>query len=1014
MKMKKLLWMAFTSLLVLGSCSQEENLSQQSQTLGKDQLTASFEGRSSRASIKNNSLVWSENDQIAVLGENVIAPFVLFEGAETGSGSFAGTMPDNAECVVFPYNDENPASISGNTLSMTLPNALTDITKCNLPMWSTLDDVTIHFKHLVGLLAVSVNDIPAGCSKLVLETSNVIAGNFTADLSLNEVTLVAASGNVADENKKVTITFDEVEGNDNDRLFYIPLPVGSYSTVKVSLAVGNEMKTLVQWSNKVVQRAKIYSTSLTYTSVDASTTTTVSSALEEQFKVGGTDEISAPESPIQIDLTSAVTATTDPIVLPAASEGGSSDITMNFNETPDTENNPLVVQQNAGAEQGASVNALAINMPADAVIKDMVIDSPTSTVTLNGGTYEKLKVSSALNTTVIGSDVEIWGLEVVCGNVRIQKGGKITGSLSYIGGNDDEKIYVILETGATIENSLPADFVVGEHFVIVNAAEYDLREAVALGGTVVLSEDVNLLNSLEISSEVTIDLNGKSVKCNTSDVFVVLAGGKLTLNDANNKAVVWGSEDNSSSSCAVWAKGGDVIINGGIYKVGHDASSTDPNNKRNDCIYAGTNNGTNPGGNIIINGGVFEYTGTEQGGDNFLLNLADNDTSNPSIVVKGGKFYNFNPADNAAEGAGTNFVHDDYKSVLVSGTSDQYEVVLKGFVLTASGEYEIRTTDGLFEFAAAVEAGETFAGKTIKLTTDVNLKYRPWTPIGAARSSVDNADVIFQGNFDGQNHAIKNMEVFTNEYRFIGLFATTHGATIQNVTFVGGEVKAADCTFTSVYAGAVVGYARGTYIINCHNKGCAITATRSDDQRGGWIGGIVGGHTYLDDINPVCIACTNAATITCPYLPSGIAGGSYGGCTSYVACVNTGDIVVTGTHQEGKNVFASGVVGEMGGENYMYSCFSDCSIPDSDYNHGALTGDAGGSAANIHYSYSTVTNVSLLGQCWGTINETVSVVSSYSEAVDDLNAGIELYNQTATVPCNYRFVAGDKPTLQLQ
>ena len=71
------------------------------------------------------------------------------------------------------------------------------------------------------------------------------------------------------------------------------------------------------------------------------------------------------------------------------------------------------------------------------------------------------------------------------------------------------------------------------------------------------------------------------------------------------------------------------------------------------------------------------------------------------------------------------------------------------------------------------------------------------------------------------------MEVFTNEYRFIGLFATTHGATIQNVTFVGGEVKAADCTFTSVYAGAVVGYARGTYIINCHNKGCAITVTRT-------------------------------------------------------------------------------------------------------------------------------------------------------------------------------------------
>lgn len=1004
MKIRNYLLLAFAFIGILGSCSKENVVVEEPEPAVKVQLTASFESKSFGASMTDNSLVWTQNDKIAVLGENVVAPFTLSDGAETGTASFTGYMPNGAKGVVFPYIEENPVSISGEKLTMTLPNTITDITKCNLPMWSSLNGSTVTLKHLVGLLAISVSDIPEGCTQLVLETSNTVSGAFTADLSSEAVTLVPASNNIADENKKITVTFNESVDDDNDRLFYIPLPVGSYSSIKVSLVVGGAMETLEEWNNKVIDRAKIYSASLTYTTVDGGTSSSITSALDDQFKAEGGEGTVAPEASVQIDLTSEVTATADPIVIPTAAESSSSDITMNFFEAPVTTTElPLVLEQNKDAEIGESVNELTLNMQSDAEIVNMSINAPTTTVSLNGGNYKALKARTGLNTLIVGSDVVIDELKIEGGNIRIQSGGKITGSIINESG---DKVTIILESGATIENSLPADFEAGEEFLVVNTAELALRQAIAQGGDVVLSENIELYNSLEISNAVTINLNGKSLKGNYSDVFVVLKDGELTLNDADNTGIVWGSVNNSSSSCAVWAKGGNVTINGGIYKVGDNNGADEKYNK---CIHAGN---LKIGeeyllGNITINGGVFEYTGTEATGANYLLSPANFDSK---IVVKGGKYKNFNPAENSIR----NFVHSDYKAKLVEGTTDMYEVVLNGFVLNESGEYEIKNTDGLFDFAAMVEAGETFAGKTIKLTADLDLEDRPWTPIGAARSSADNTDVIFQGNFDGQNHAIKNMEVFTNEYRFIGLFATTHGATIQNVTLEGGEVKAADCSFNTIYAGAVVGYARGTYIINCHNKDCAITVTRTDDQRGGWIGGIVGGHTYWEDIKPVCIACTNTATITSPYIPSGVAGGSFGGRASYVACVNTGDIVVTGTYQEGVNVFASGMVGEMAGENYMYSCFSDCSIPDSSYNHGALSGDAGTNYANIHYSYSTVTNVSLLGQCWGTPNETIGVVSSYNEAVDNLNAGIELYNQTATVPCNYRFVAGDKPTLQKQ
>ena len=40
----------------------------------------------------------------------------------------------------------------------------------------------------------------------------------------------------------------------------------------------------------------------------------------------------------------------------------------------------------------------------------------------------------------------------------------------------------------------------------------------------------------------------------------------------------------------------------------------------------------------------------------FTLNLKDSARATASIVVKGGQYYQFNPADNTAEGANTNFV----------------------------------------------------------------------------------------------------------------------------------------------------------------------------------------------------------------------------------------------------------------------------------------------------------------------------------------------------------------------
>ena len=260
----------------------------------------------------------------------------------------------------------------------------------------------------------------------------------------------------------------------------------------------------------------------------------------------------------------------------------------------------------------------------------------TRQITIYGGTFHKFDPANAHTD-------ESWMTDGVGSFVA-------TGYSSVAGGNDT---YVVKEG-------------------IYN--ETALKAAIAAGNTeVTLGANIDLASSVEISSNLTVNLNGKSIKCASTDVFVVTAG-TLTI---NGSGTVYGSYDNSSSSCAVWAKeNGTVIINGGTYMVGHDGASKEAgeSNWRNDCIYARDN------AHITINGGEFKYTGEinetnfESDGNRFLLNCRNDDyqAGRSSITVTGGTFHKFNPGATYSENPVANYVAVGYSSV--AGENDTYVV----------------------------------------------------------------------------------------------------------------------------------------------------------------------------------------------------------------------------------------------------------------------------------------------------------------------------------------------------
>ena len=194
-----------------------------------------------------------------------------------------------------------------------------------------------------------------------------------------------------------------------------------------------------------------------------------------------------------------------------------------------------------------------------------------------------------------------------------------------------------------------------------------------------------------------------------------------------------------------------------------------------------------------------------------------------------------------------------------------------------------------------------------KLTKDINLKSKTWTPIGTTSEP-------FTGTFDGNGHTIKKLKTKESE-DYQGLFGFTKDAVIKNLR-VSGVVKG------NMYVGGIAGQMEGGRIVNCVNDAKVIGV----DQVGGLVGRISGA---------IAINCQNNAKITgTGRCTGGITADLFPSGTIY-NCVNLGDIVggyelnggISGGSTSGEiancvnfgNVTGSGRIGAVAGDNASYA-----------------------------------------------------------------------------------------------
>ena len=321
-------------------------------------------------------------------------------------------------------------------------------------------------------------------------------------------------------------------------------------------------------------------------------------------------------------------------------------------------------------------------------------------------------------------------------------------------------------------------------------------------------------------------------------------------------------------------------------------------------------------------------------------------------------------------------------------------------LLPASLCAELRISDvqGLIDLSRTVNNGTNFSGTTVLLDSDIDFSgsySELFAPIGLYNENGDKKP--FQGTFDGQGHAINNLNMSTLS-ESTGLFGFSRGTTIRNVV-IGDSCSFAN--FLSTNDGSIYPYIGSVFgVCFSLNTPCTIQGVvnmgrvsfTGDGPRIVFTGGIIGAIVARE--HPSFLKnCVNYGPIThtgsCSFAEiGGITGISDRKVYHYNRiqnCLNYGTITFSGLSSY---IIVGGIAG-----NSIYGIFENCVNSgrlslNKESNH--IGGILGGIAnyAEITHCFWTIDfgNIGVYGVNEGNVNVTESSLSTLNQTVlDDLN-----------------------------
>ncbi len=339
---------------------------------------------------------------------------------------------------------------------------------------------------------------------------------------------------------------------------------------------------------------------------------------------------------------------------------------------------------------------------------DLTIDGDGNVYGGKGGNNQAVHVKQGAKVTInggnfsVGPDANGFGnscIETSGGDIVIN-GGHFESEAAYRGwyyvlNQNNSNRGTITVTGGTFVNYDPStgDDYLGGNFVADGYAstrtilsmssdvkEYTIKKVTEVSDAssfIKAAEDgetyIRLMSDIEVDRTVVVDSNW-------SYVTLDLNGHKIT-----NSKSIWNTDKGDWSILSFRSASGYLIVKGnGVIEAkedsddSKDAYAIDVQKKSAKVLlvdgkFVGrTHSVYSFAGDVYIEGGKYSNTNTEK--HDYVINCHDGNYKDKAanIIVKGGEFANFNPADNIAEGEHTSFLASGYRS---ERDGDWYKVV---------------------------------------------------------------------------------------------------------------------------------------------------------------------------------------------------------------------------------------------------------------------------------------------------------------------------------------------------
>jgi hypothetical protein len=223
------------------------------------------------------------------------------------------------------------------------------------------------------------------------------------------------------------------------------------------------------------------------------------------------------------------------------------------------------------------------------------------------------------------------------------------------------------------------------------------------------------------------------------------------------------------------------------------------------------------------------------------------------------------------------------------------------------GVISIETAEELAGLAKSVNEGTTYNGYTIKLTRDMNLANKEWTPIGFGSlnyiGEIDsNGGAFFDGVFDGGGHTIYNLKITSfskggqgsaDASAGVGFIGCNTG-TIKDLTIDGAAVNG------NHYVGVLTGFNLNAEITNCHVVNAKVNCLYKNDDDSGDKSGAIAGH-FARGLYENDVATLNGCSVKDTIIKADRDAGQVIGCISNGASQsgNTAENTIVGWNESG-------------------------------------------------------------------------------------------------------------------